>query len=514
MSVLDRLRGGLVVSCQPVDGGPMDRPDIVAALAAAAEAGGAAGVRIEGVENLRAARAATRLPVIGIVKRDIDGFPIRITPFVEDARALAAAGADIVALDATDEPRPVPVAALVAAVHEAGALAMADCATEDDGRRAADLGFAILGTTLSGYTAGTAGAGPEPDLPLVRAFAGLGRFVMAEGRLNTPALAAAARAARADAVTVGSAITRTEHVVSWFAKAVAAASTAPHGIAVDLGGTKIAAARLEGGRITARLREPTPGEAGAEALLALVAGIARALGADDPACLVGVALTGRVDAGGRWSAVNARTLADTQGVPAAARLAQALGRPVRVMNDALAAAVGEHRWGAGRGADWMAFVTVSTGVGGGLILDGRPLASPRGLAGHLGFVSADGGESLCGSGRHGTVEHVASGRALARQALEAGHPVDAPAVLAAATAGEPWAEAIADASARAIARLAADLAAACDIERVVLGGGLGLASGYIDRVRRHLADEPALFRPGLVPAALGPDAALWGVLAR
>ncbi|NAZ36578.1 N-acetylmannosamine-6-phosphate 2-epimerase [Rubellimicrobium sp. CFH 75288] len=216
--LLDGLRGGLIVSCQPVPGGPLDRPDIVAALALAALAGGARGLRIEGVENLRAVRAATRAPVIGLVKTDRADSPVRITPTAAEARALVEAGADVVAFDATDRPRPEPLERIVGAIHEAGALAMADCASLADGRRAAALGCAMLGSTLSGYLGGAVPEGP--DLGLVAELAGLGRFTLAEGRYHAPADAARAVAAGADAVVVGSAITRPEHVTAWFVAAV------------------------------------------------------------------------------------------------------------------------------------------------------------------------------------------------------------------------------------------------------------------------------------------------------
>ncbi|SFD33643.1 Putative N-acetylmannosamine-6-phosphate epimerase, partial [Tropicimonas isoalkanivorans] len=91
MKVLQQLKSGLVASCQPVDDSPMDRPEIVAAMAQAAVAGGAAGLRIEGIENLRATRPLVRVPIIGIVKRDLSDSPVRITVTVEDARALIAA---------------------------------------------------------------------------------------------------------------------------------------------------------------------------------------------------------------------------------------------------------------------------------------------------------------------------------------------------------------------------------------------------------------------------------------
>lgn len=222
MDVLTRFRGRLVASCQPVDGGPMDRPDIVAAMAEAAILGGAAGLRIEGIENLRAVRPRVTVPLIGIVKCDSAATPVRITPRVADALALIEAGADVVAYDATPRPREDGRDAILAAIRGAGALAMADCATAEDGRSALAGGAAILGTTLSGYTAGTDRRGPGPDLDLVRAFRGLGGFVMAEGRYDTPDDLRAALAAGADSVTVGTALTRLEIVTARFAAAMAA----------------------------------------------------------------------------------------------------------------------------------------------------------------------------------------------------------------------------------------------------------------------------------------------------
>lgn len=226
MNVLDTLRGGLVVSCQPVDDGPMDRPDIVAAMAAAAVAGGANGLRIEGAANLAAVRPLVSVPIIGILKRDLSDSPVRITPYLADVQALAEAGADIIAYDATDRPRPETTMAIIAAIHAAGALAMADCSNLADGKRALAEGAAILGTTLSGYTDETAGRAEGVDYDLIRAFHDLGGFVMAEGRVNTPELAGKAMAAGAEAVTVGTALTRLEHATGWFADAVARAVAA------------------------------------------------------------------------------------------------------------------------------------------------------------------------------------------------------------------------------------------------------------------------------------------------
>ena len=212
------LRGGLVVSCQPVDGGPMDDDGVVARMARAAVAAGAVAVRIEGARRLAVVRQAVEVPVIGIVKRDLADSPVRITPFVEDVQALAAAGADIVAVDVTRRTRPVPVRALRQAILECGVLAMADASEAEDALAAWDQGFHIVGTTLSGYTGGPVPG--SPDLDLVGRLAAAGCRVMAEGRYDTPALAAQALSRGAWAVTVGSALTRLEVATGWFVQAL------------------------------------------------------------------------------------------------------------------------------------------------------------------------------------------------------------------------------------------------------------------------------------------------------
>ena len=219
---LDTLRGGLVASCQPIDDGPLDRPEIVAALAAATLAGGASGVRIEGVENVRAVRACISAPIIGIVKEDLADSPVRITPRISQVRALAEAGADIIAYDGTDRLRPDTRNALLSEILLLGKIAMADCALLEDGKAALAGGAQIIGTTLSGYTDNTAGNGSEPDFALVRAFGKLDAFVMAEGRYNTPDLAATAIEHGADAVTVGTVLTRLEVITRSFVDAIRA----------------------------------------------------------------------------------------------------------------------------------------------------------------------------------------------------------------------------------------------------------------------------------------------------
>lgn len=210
-----RLQGGLIASCQPVRGGPLDHPHLVAALAQATEAGGAVALRLEGLADLEATRTATRLPIIGLVKKEVVGSPVYITPHLADVEDLARRGAEIIAFDATQRPRPVAVAELIAAIHAQGCLAMADVSTLEEGLEAHRLGADFVSSTLSGYT----DYSPRlsgPDLELVRQLAARGVRAIAEGRIATPQEARAALEAGAFAVTVGTALTRIELMTKAF----------------------------------------------------------------------------------------------------------------------------------------------------------------------------------------------------------------------------------------------------------------------------------------------------------
>jgi putative N-acetylmannosamine-6-phosphate epimerase len=212
------LHGGLVVSCQPVDGGPLDHDETVARLAQAAVAGGARALRLEGARRLACVRRSVQVPIVGIVKRELADSPVRITPLRQDVLALAQAGADVIAVDATHRPRPCAVEELLHTIHEQGCLAMADASCWADAWAAWQMGFDIIGTTLSGYTSGPTPT--EPDLALVAELAHQGCRVMAEGRYDTPERAAQAIQAGAWSVTVGTALTRLEVMTAGFARSL------------------------------------------------------------------------------------------------------------------------------------------------------------------------------------------------------------------------------------------------------------------------------------------------------
>ena len=287
---------------------------------------------------------------------------------------------------------------------------------------------------------------------------------------------------------------------------------APSGVAVDFGGTKISATRLRDGVAVDSLKVATDGEASADQQVAVICSLLQRLDLE-PGEPVGVALAGRVDRNGCWHALNTETLTGVAEVPLRSLLLDRLNRPVVVENDAIAAAIGEFNHGAGRGCSDFAFVTVSTGVGGGLILNGQPVISSQGLAGHVGFTTTTLGNRRCGSGRINTVESIASGRAIAHCAAALGHHgLSAKDVFEAHLKGAAWATGLIDQSARAVAEMIGNLTALLDLERIALGGSIGMAEGYLERVQQYLADEPVIFQPDLVPVSLGPDAAHFGVL--
>ncbi|MBN3932329.1 putative N-acetylmannosamine-6-phosphate 2-epimerase [Streptomyces verrucosisporus] len=215
------LEGRLIVSCQAPPGDPMCHTGTLVRMARAARAGGAAAVRVNGPEVVAATVAAVDLPVIGLWKDGDAG--VYITPGVRHALAVAEAGAAIVAADATARPRPdgSTFAELVAAVHGAGALVMADVSPLDEGREAAARGADLVSTTLSGYVAGPPRQ-TAPDLRLVAELAAAVHTpVVAEGRIATPEQAAEALAAGALSVVVGTAITAPTALTRRFADGLA-----------------------------------------------------------------------------------------------------------------------------------------------------------------------------------------------------------------------------------------------------------------------------------------------------
>lgn len=228
--LIEHLRGGLVVSCQAQAEEPLYGSSHMSAMAKAAVEAGAVGIRANGPEDIASIHATIDVPIIGLYKVDMSGFDVRITPSFQQALAVAEAGADIIALDATSRPRPAEsVADLIKRIHQQIARpVLADVSTTEEGHIAVEAGADFLATTLSGYTSYSPSQ-PGPDFflleQLVKSFTSHGIPVLAEGRIGTPEQAARALKLGAHAVVVGSAITRPQWITARFVGALRKMST-------------------------------------------------------------------------------------------------------------------------------------------------------------------------------------------------------------------------------------------------------------------------------------------------
>ncbi|MEX2540984.1 MAG: ROK family protein [Trueperaceae bacterium] len=305
-------------------------------------------------------------------------------------------------------------------------------------------------------------------------------------------------------------------------------------LALDFGGTKISAALTESGSkewlALERRLSPVGADATSDQRIALeLAG--EVLGGRRPAA-VGVSFGGPV-----WAESGAVKLSHHvpgwEGVALAERLKGEFGVPVAVENDGIIAALGEHRYGAGRDVSSLLYLTVSTGVGGGVILDGRIWHGADGMAGHIGHLrlEPDGPPCVCGS--RGCLESIAAGPAIAAEArrrislaphagsvlleLAGDDPATVTAwhVAEAATAGDPLALAVMERAAAALGIAIGSAANLLNPDRILVGGGVSKSGDGLWKTMRRLARETAMPEVSLhlAPAGLGDDAPLWGAVA-
>ena len=230
-TVLDTLKGRLVVSCQALENEPLHSPFIMSRMALAARQGGAAAIRANSVVDIEAIKEQVTLPVIGIIKREYPDSEVFITATMKEVDELMTVSPAIIALDATDRARPggESLATLVTRIRTRypSVLLMADIATVDEAVTAQALGFDCVGTTLYGYTAQTDGhALPDDDCQFLKAvLAAVTVPVVAEGNVDTPERAARCLALGAHMVVVGGAITRPQQITERFMAAIDAQST-------------------------------------------------------------------------------------------------------------------------------------------------------------------------------------------------------------------------------------------------------------------------------------------------
>ncbi|UQA96689.1 ROK family protein [Streptomyces halobius] len=296
--------------------------------------------------------------------------------------------------------------------------------------------------------------------------------------------------------------------------------------ALDIGGTKIAGALVDAhGRLVVRVARPTPADKDGATVMRAVAGVVAELAAApewDRVAAVGIGSAGPVDASaGTVSPVNIPGWRD---FPLVAAVRTLVGeRPVVLVGDGVAMTAAEHWQGAARGHANALCLVVSTGVGGGLVLNGRLHPGPTGNAGHIGHISVDLDGDPCPCGARGCVERIASGPNIARRALANGWrpgpdgDTSAAAVAASAHTGDPLAIRSFERAAQALAAGIAATATLVEIDIAVIGGGVAGAGDLLfTPLRSALRDYATLsFVADLrvVPAQMGTDAGVVGAAA-
>ncbi len=479
--VCQKLEGKLIASCQAPAGDTFSDPQLIARFAQAALAGGAAGIRANGPQNVRAIRYVTDAPIIGIQKVVIDDGKVLITPSLEAARDLVGAGADIIAIDVTARGQHYGALQRIRQIkQELGVPVFADISTIDEALIAAQANADFVLSTLRGYTAETGHVTRFEPSFIEELVPVCPVPVIAEGRIHNPEDARRAMASGAFAVVVGTAITRPAEIARRFSEAIqkewAARSAKQSVLGIDLGATNTKLGIVSAqGELLFHSTVSTPAFAGREVLLNHLKRVGRDLldrantMGQAPAAL-GVATAGWVNTETGTVAYATENLPGWTGTRVGDELYASLGIPVAVENDANAFAMAEKHFGAGRGLRDFVCITLGTGVGGGCFVRGDLNRGAHFFANALGHINLVPGGLPCTCGNRGCLEVYCNAAALLRYAGEHFQTVED--IIAAGNSGD-------NDAALAILRLAKYLGQGCfslvqllDPEALILSGGL------------------------------------------
>ena len=287
-------------------------------------------------------------------------------------------------------------------------------------------------------------------------------------------------------------------------------------VAVDLGGTQLRAALVDaGGKIHARAEEPTKANDGPEIVTDQIAAIVKRIAKDIASARikgVGLSSPGPIDTR-EGIALDIPTLAGFRDVPVKTILSKKLGMALQIENDGIAAAIGEWKFGAGKGLANVVYVTVSTGIGGGVIIDSHVLRGKRGMSGHVGHMCFIQGGELCACGNRGCFEAYASGTAFTKRAAARGKYPNATAVFTAATEGDLVARSLIEEEGTMLGQGFASLLHLYSPDMLIMGGGMAsqfdvLAPRMLESLRA--STMPAFRDTPVVKAALGQNSGLVG----
>ena len=517
----------LLVSCQAAGGSALRDSLTMARFARAAVEGGAAGIRANGPEDIRAIRQAVEVPIIGIWKVQQDDGKNLITPSLEAAQKLVEAGAGLVAIDCTGRGQKYGALDRLRRVKdELGIPVLADIATVEEAVQAAKAGADAVLSTMRGYTPETEHVlAFEPSF-ITQLTQTVDVPVIAEGRIQTPAQVRAALEAGAYAIIVGAAITRPDSIARRFVAVTQSwqRQNDPQHVfvGIDLGGTRTKFGLVSGaGEMLTSSATATPWNEGRDALL-------KHLKQTTAACLeeagrlgvapaaIGVATAGWVDPRSGEIVFATGNLPGWTGANPGAFLHEAFDLPVAVENDANALAVAEKHFGVAKAETDFVCITLGTGVGGGCYIGGRLNRGRHFFANSIGHIPIVGDGPPCTCGLSGCLESYTNAAALLRYA-EKGNFTSGEQVIAAANATDAIAQGAIIALADYLAMGCASIVQLLDPDLLILAGGLAqnnplLLSSLADRLAQRItAWQQRKLR--IVASSLGYSAGVFGAAA-
>lgn len=403
-------KNSLIVSCQAEEEEPLYGAIHMQRMAIAAKNAGAEGIRANSAVDIKAIKEVVDLPIIGLCKDRNETYDAFITTTKDQIKEIIEAGSDYVAIDCTAVSRPEPLEELFNFTREnySGIGIVADISAIEDVIEILPLHPDYISTTLSGYTDYSTDR-QKPDIALISEIEKLTDIpVIAEGHYNEPQQIREALLTGAYAVIVGGAITRPQQITERFLKSIEDFGEEIYSIGIDLGATNTRALLTDRyGNVIQTIHHKTPNSPDA-ILNQLVTDIDRLRETNEPTA-IGIATAGRPDILSGEIRYASDNIKGWTGVKLADVIRAKTGIPTYVNNDANLAAYGQWKFSS---VDSLIFITIGTGIGGGIILNGNILNGKFGGGAEFGHIIYPSNDRKCTCGKVGCIETVASGRYL------------------------------------------------------------------------------------------------------
>lgn len=399
-----QFKNSIIVSCQAEENEPLHGSEVMQKMAIAAVEGGASGLRVNTPEDIRAIKQVSDLPIIGLQKDRDDSYEAFITVTEEQVDSLVKAGADIIAIDCTRVSRPISLKKMYAYIRKnhGDIKIVADISDIGDVKEIIGLKPDFISTTLSGYTPYTLGR-PKPDFDLIREIKKITDIpIIAEGNYVSPEMIRKALLLGAYSVVVGGAITRPQQITKRFKDRIADLEhrdIQAIGVAIDGTRTRVGITDQYGHLID--FMEKKNRESSDEMITDILEMVSSFF--SDEISAIGIATAGRIDEASGEVLYASENLKNWQGLNFKEIIGEKFGVIPSVNNDSNMAAYCQWFFS---GLKDIVYITVGTGIGSGIIVNGRLINGITGSGGEIGHLIYPGNDNICTCGKRGCIETV------------------------------------------------------------------------------------------------------------